>query len=546
MGRTFPAVGFPYIKVVLMDAANTSLSWSATDNRPDYFNSLTNDRYVNEANVAKIQIDYVPQADDPTGKKIEEAIVSSGGRCWYQYGMSGHQFLAYKGMIVNYTSQLNEGSINYTLDVVSQSVMSNSKFVQSEHCRIDPKSIGSYFTYNFSPSPTLNQWAWELYQIIMRRRSYGFEEFTMYYNTYPESFSDYYREKELRDKLGSTIVARVEALAVSGDASTDEALVFDCMEHIIGLYCPGYVFKREKCDRGFRIPSLGIRVPTIRGNARPPLYTLQYIAMALIDRADPSMNSYKLVVDDSLKNGAEEGWVYIKRTGQKIANSMSSLVYEFDWNNRDGDVLSWNPSYSGSYYIFANRARAGDDVSAATVGTYSSSWKVITDSSTGSVNVTGFKAPITRTSNGNQVNAYTSISPEVFSQLSVDFDEFAEGANYPYEATLEVLGVADQEIELAETPVKVKPWIRNEMHHSQGTYIVKGVTDTVNSNGFHTTLKLYRAVDPEDKIKIYGEGSECYYYDAQGQVHKGTYQEIQDLIAADRSKQPAGEFPSPN
>lgn len=132
-----PNVWIPYITITF---SNISLTWRGEEGRPDYFTSLTHERFVDRANVLKINIAYAPKVgEDPN--RIEDAIVRSGGECFVQYGNATGYSRKYKALVYTYSVNINEGILEYSFELLSAAVSYNFTSVTESFSTI-PKSAG--------------------------------------------------------------------------------------------------------------------------------------------------------------------------------------------------------------------------------------------------------------------------------------------------------------------------------------------------------------------------------------------------------------------
>ena len=70
------------------------------------------------------------------------------------------------------------------------------------------------------------------------------------------------------------------------------------------------------------------------------------------------------------------------------------------------------------------------------------------------------------------------------------YNKWASGTQYSYEATLDLIGIPC-EIPMG-TYIRVTPVIYGTQHHTGGVYFVQEQTDTLDSNGFSTSLSLLK------------------------------------------------------
>ena len=64
--------------------------------------------------------------------------------------------------------------------------------------------------------------------------------------------------------------------------------------------------------------------------------------------------------------------------------------------------------------------------------------------------------------------------------------------DYPYEATITVLGIPNPPLRIAKDTVKVNVFVNGSKHFTSGTYMVTGYSHQIGSNGFTTTYNLIK------------------------------------------------------
>lgn len=166
----------------------------------------------------------------------------------------------------------------------------------------------------------------------------------------------------------------------------------------------------------------------------------------------------------------------------EVDPTKQSISYEFEWGTRDGTILSWAPKFDGAVQLQGYREQsAGEKFHTVVSQVNPDTGKIATVNTEGKLNF-------------DIVGADDTL---FVSDLIKDVSDFKKAADYAYQATLEVLGEG-QYVNIGNTTIKVTPLIAGKPHHSAGNYIVKGVTDNVDSSGFTTTYDLLKKVD--DKL----------------------------------------------
>lgn len=215
-----------------------------------------------------------------------------------------------------------------------------------------------------------------------------------------------------------------------------------------------------------------------------PIKTMMALLKALPPFEDGATRV--LEIDDSV-NSEGKGTIRVVKYGGSgtVPSSLS-----FEWGTRDGTVLEWSPNYDGSVAIFRNYS----DIGVTATSLYNADTGKPITLSYDKASAAASNLISTDTSN-SVYNAISSIS------------EFSKLADYPYCATLTVLG-EDRFVSPASTRIKVTPVIMGVAHHSAGTYAAKSIIDTVDGSGFTTTYELYRTTDQGEKAQNDNEGEE--------------------------------------
>lgn len=190
-------------------------------------------------------------------------------------------------------------------------------------------------------------------------------------------------------------------------------------------------------------------------------------------------NTVRVVEVDDTVNMYGKGSIRVVEYRKDKVNEQS---LSFEWGTKNGTVIDWTPQYDGSVAIFRN-VNKGDNVTDINVNT-------MYDADTGKcVSITYSQASQALVGSLMSTDIYNSVGNTI-----ENMNEFMKLADYPYKATLTVLG-EDRYITPAKTKINVTPVIMGVAHHSKGVYAANSITDTVNSQGFTTTYDLYRLTD---------------------------------------------------
>lgn len=254
-----------------------------------------------------------------------------------------------------------------------------------------------------------------------------------------------------------------------------------------------YVFDKEHSSKNFIV-----KEEQTVGRDNPMTY-LNYIAQhTILDKDDSETYFYRIVVDDELVNG--KGKISLKR----FSKNKIDKVYTFEWGTRDCDVISWTPSYDGSVSLIFSR----DDSKDKSRVTEAVS-KLLEDeegNTTGGTVVTpDDDSEDTKSGNFDDENTNIYSFKDSVSKNVTNLTQFLEASNYPYRASLTVLGLAGKKAEnlsLISSNVEVIPMINGEKHHSAGIYQVLEITDNVSNGGFTTTLSLQRLSNQEGNTSV--------------------------------------------
>lgn len=225
-----------------------------------------------------------------------------------------------------------------------------------------------------------------------------------------------------------------------------------------------------------------IKKPITISSGLNPLQAIAKLVQSIPNK-DNSKISRVLEIDDTVSGSSNKGTIRIvKYTQEKVGSKLS-----FEWGTKDGTVLEWSPHYEGSVAIFRNEKVLGANNTFVGNSSYDP--------------VSG--KPITITYSKASQAAGDLLNTDVFNAVNktiVSMNDFIKWADYPYEATLKVLGES-QFVTPTQTKITVTPVIMGVAHHSAGVYAAKSITDNVSgTEGFTTTYELYRLSDQGEAL----------------------------------------------
>ena len=254
-----------------------------------------------------------------------------------------------------------------------------------------------------------------------------------------------------------------------------------------------------------------------------PLQLLNGIAQRL--KRNSKLSQFFLHVDDSVdaqynSPGDSRGTIYIQEvyvdeTFFYNTNTTNGKPLTFAWGSPDGEVLSWRPQYKGAFLLLASKE--GKAITNPTSDNKTSEEPIFTngsanvsaDADTGKINVI--------TSNNNGQSAIT-VDTNFFSTSTIRgvTNTFANdnvieqqlGIN-AYEAQLTVLGNPKQET-IGNSVILVLPLLGSTPHHSWGYYLIKGIQESISSQGYTTTYSLCRlsyGYDAKTGQRLYNQTS---------------------------------------
>ena len=465
--------------------------------RPDYILSLKNQRYAEKANVGTVEIVYVPQGTQ-NPNMVEEAMAKSdNGHCEIQYGNEGYTSRVYRGMITDYRTTLDNGYLRYSIDFVSESAFSTLLTIKDELCNVPEEkeeSLKEYYVKLVQSSDLASINGGGYYERIFKDIPY----------TDKRGGTKTYRVNNVDEDSMQRISEEVNSEQRYFEEYFKKNYVLVAMWHIVNKYLKdSYEFDIEHSDKGFENPRKGVHV--IGEN---PLKALKHIASSLVDASDSSVYSYTIVVSDSVTE-SKKGTITLKRYGVSSQDN-PSLMYEFDWNSRDSDVISFSPNYNGTYITFGYTNIPSEENYSAIKLEYDETKQGYYLDNT---NLSNLKSLSKVIQSGLDTPLGAISLDEAYRNAVTNALSFLKHANYPYEASLTVFGLPDTDVELIDTKVAVVPLINGLRHHSAGVYQVIGITDNVSTNGFQTTLNLIRCID---ESRLFRSENHIFYYSGDG------------------------------
>lgn len=268
--------------------------------------------------------------------------------------------------------------------------------------------------------------------------------------------------------------SRGDSIDYKKDSSPIKA-VLDVIKEAMDTMDDHYIYEREKSES--RIIS---NVKSFKHLDLPPgeMPPVKYV-IELVKRLECRDNKKFLAVEVDDTNQADgKGRVRIVL----IDTTKTASQKQFALGTKTGTVISWKPSFKGAVGLAASRGQSGSDgINRTTNFTYS-----MYDPDTGN--------QITTNTDYNYLDQsnYTSTSDYLFVNHSMRTQQdFMRLAEYSYKASLTVLGEAD-DYQIGSSIIQVLPYIKDDLHHSAGLYVINGITDNVSSGGFTTTYDLQR------------------------------------------------------
>jgi len=207
----------------------------------------------------------------------------------------------------------------------------------------------------------------------------------------------------------------------------------------------------------------------------------------------------KCTIEPYSNNSNYDGVIKIFDAGTPLTSK--KVFYYGIWSQNKGflsnknPVVSWDCDYNATAKLFSGKrlsvsSKAGYD---NIESTYSDLAKILntevelslndlgelqynlTSSQTKSVGTTDYRVDV------NQTTQYATVLDIIKNLL-----------DYPYSATITVLGIADPPVEIARDTIDIYVYVNGTEHFTSGTYLITGCNHTINNNGFHTTYNLIK------------------------------------------------------
>ena len=372
------------------------------------FISLTHKRKVEKANQVEIHLQFAPGSTQlyTEADRFEKSLVGHASELIFDYGYVNTSHLSYETLITDYTLSMNGGFLEYTLSGISEITASN------------------YTPVNF------------IYPLEDEESTKSIKNLVARLNTIVETEYNQVIEQNQDNQLGLRTTYTVVL-----DENVDESQF-----NLNGIDSMTPINVSDTSLMGL------IRAVIKKINASQDPSQVTFLTVYL--QEDSDINPKKIVIkQEEFSVGSSENF---------------AAKYEFYWNHRDGNVLSWSPSYSGKVAIFGFRNQEVSYLNPYTGGYQSYSPKI-----------------------------YMPTVPQNVSEAEADSaynrleNWWAEMKRLPYKATLEVIGNPDIDCLLADY-IKVQAYLGTDLHHSSGIYMITGITDTISTQGFLTSYELLK------------------------------------------------------
>ena len=195
-------------------------------------------------------------------------------------------------------------------------------------------------------------------------------------------------------------------------------------------------------------------------------------------------STYEYVVSDSKKE------VRIVRYDTKDKKAIPKADITFNWMSRDGMVQDFRTEFNGALLVnetMLEEIKANEEKESSKKGSFSAWFS--TDIGKAISNIFPSKENLSSPN-----NAFASQGAELISD-----EKWKKVTDVPYTATMTTVGMPFEEITIATTLFKIVPLIYGRAHFTQGNYMVTGIRDIIDANGYSTTFQLMRVVDQDGK-----------------------------------------------
>jgi hypothetical protein len=207
----------------------------------------------------------------------------------------------------------------------------------------------------------------------------------------------------------------------------------------------------------------------------------------------------KCTIEPYSNNSNYDGVIKIFDAGTPLTSK--KVFYYGIWSQNKGflsnknPVVSWDCDYNATAKLFSGKrlsvsSKAGYDNIESTYKDLAKTLNTevelslndlgelqynLTSSQTKSVGTTDYRVDV------NQTTQYATVLDIIKNLL-----------DYPYSATITVLGIADPPVEIARDTIDVYVYVNGTEHFTSGTYLITGCNHTINNSGFHTTYNLIK------------------------------------------------------
>ena len=180
-------------------------------------------------------------------------------------------------------------------------------------------------------------------------------------------------------------------------------------------------------------------------------------------------STYEYVINDSKKE------VRIIRYDPKDKKSVPKADIKFNWMSRDGIVQDFRTEFDGVLLFnkkiieeAINEKEKEESVNPVGSLFFKEDWKTILNDIT-------------------KNDTFASSGAEMINE-----EQWRKATDVNYTATMTTVGMPFEEIEIATTMFKIVPLIYGRAHFTQGDYMVTGIRDIIDANGYTTSFQLMR------------------------------------------------------
>lgn len=207
----------------------------------------------------------------------------------------------------------------------------------------------------------------------------------------------------------------------------------------------------------------------------------------------------KCTIEPYSNNSNYDGVIKIFDAGTPVTSK--KVFYYGIWSQNKGflsnknPVVSWDCDYNATAKLFSGKklsvsSKAGYD---NIESTYSDLAKTLNTEVELSLNDLGeLQYNLTSSQTKSVGNTDYRVDVNQTTQYAAVLDIIKNLLDYPYSATITVLGIADPPVEIARDTIDVYVYVNGTEHFTSGTYLITGCNHTINNNGFHTTYNLIK------------------------------------------------------